>query len=58
MHPVARISHLRILARKRHQCDFAELERHLDQLQAEVEQLLDLAHANDRVPARITISAR
>ncbi len=57
-HPVQiRVSILRGCLRRRHHADFDEIEQHLDHLDREVAQLLALARANDRAPARITLTA-
>lgn len=42
--------------RRRHQCDFAELEAHLDQLQAEVAELLRRVPAPDATPVRVVVT--
>jgi hypothetical protein len=52
---IERIAVIRGHAR-RHSCCSQEVERHLDELQAEVDQLLALARANDRAPARIHVT--
>ena len=41
---------------RRHQADWTELERHLDQLQAEVAELLRRVPAPDHVPASVTVT--
>lgn len=51
----ARVRHIRHLCHHRLHADFAEIERHLDLLQREVEQLTELARANDRAPAHVTV---
>lgn len=51
-----RISTLRELLKHRHHADFDEIQRHLDRLDHDVDQLLALARANDRAPAHITVT--
>lgn len=48
---------LREHVRRRHQCDFAELEAHLDQLQAEVAELLRRTPPPpDTTPAKVVVT--